>query len=104
MFCGWRWYARRLSDLASSRQTSSVSSLEALSETTSSRCAWSWASTERTTSATRFPALRTGRPIDTSTSELRIRTPFVDGTPAWRAEIDAAQQGEERHGNSGATG
>src|SRR3954471_12197933 len=104
MLCGWRWYTMRLSDFARSRQTSSVSSVEALSEMTSSRFSWSCARTERTTSATRGPASRTGRPIDTSASAFDMRTPFSGRLRLRRTEVHVAQERQQGHGDRCASG
>src|SRR5690349_9296814 len=81
---GWRWYTIRLSRAARSRHTSSVLSVEALSQITSSRFPWSWLSTDSTTRSSPSAPLRTGNPTETRVLVWRIRSPGpnVRGQPS----------------------
>src|ERR1700759_2654713 len=105
MFCGCRWYTMRLSEAASSRQTSSVLSVEALSVISNSRSAWSWASTDRTTPTTSSPALQPGSPSHIRVPELAIRNLLLLARLAVRAPSGkptpryAYQHCRERDGN-----
>src|SRR5215831_659125 len=83
----------RSSERASSRHTSSVSSVEALSEITSSTSPWSWVSTDPTTCTRSWPALRTGKPTETNMAPpLRSSQPGHDG----RHRVEAAAEVQVR--------
>src|SRR5215475_8724959 len=99
----------RSSFSASAWHTSCESSVEALSEMTSSMSAWSWARTDSTTPTTDSPALRSGSPIETSVSGCDINAPSPHGWhpigPAHRlrpGQVEAAQQGEQDQRDRGA--
>src|SRR5512133_2429359 len=88
----------RLSAQTNSRQTSSVWSVDALSQITSSMCRWSWASTDRTTSPIRLAPLRTGRPTETRMSDDFMPEPLRDGEldMHWDKPAELARR-DDRH-------